>query len=116
VTWTARTEKRTIWTAAPAAYQKGPAIPYRHAMFDDCTRVATHVHWDTSTDAVNPDPISLLAVVKLSAVNLYLFPRSYRIVRNISDMVSKDRMAPAPHNIPHPISCDRIASPRRNEH
>jgi len=42
---------------APDAYQKGPDTPYFQATFDDCRRVAAHVHLDTTSAAVSPAEI-----------------------------------------------------------
>ena len=50
----ARMPKRRIWTVAPAAYQKGPVMPYCHATFEDWRRVAAHVHCETITEPVRP--------------------------------------------------------------
>jgi hypothetical protein len=41
-------------TMMVTTYQKGPETPYCQATFEDCRRVAAHVHWETITEAVSP--------------------------------------------------------------
>ena len=62
----ASTPKSSTWMDAPAAYQKGPEMPYCHATLDDWRRVAAHVHCETMTDAVRPVLTSRPAVLKCS--------------------------------------------------
>merc|ERR1719389_105850 len=74
----ARMPKRRTWIVAPDAYQKGPETPYVHATFEDWSRVAAQVHWDTITDAVSPVFTVRPAVLKNSevcSVPLYFLSR-----------------------------------------
>mmetsp|Transcript_25683 Transcript_25683/g.62409 ORF Transcript_25683/g.62409 Transcript_25683/m.62409 type:complete len:201 (-) Transcript_25683:108-710(-) len=90
------TEKRISCTAAPAAYQKGPATPNWYATLELCTRVATHVHCETRTLAVKPGPMRRLADAKLSAVTFWRLPVSKRIVQCMSIVVMIASRPPNP--------------------
>ena len=45
---------KSTWMVAPDAYQNGPETPYLYATFEDCNKVAAHVHCETITAAVKP--------------------------------------------------------------
>merc|ERR1740117_800017 len=77
----ASTAKSRICTVAPAAYQKGPDTPTRHAMFDDINNVAAHVHCDTMTAAVKPAPMLRPAVLNCS--DDILVPNAFSSIRVI---------------------------------
>lgn len=59
-------ENRMTWTVAPAAYHSGPETPNWKATFEDWSRVAAQVHWETMTEAVRPVRTERPAVLKYS--------------------------------------------------
>lgn len=57
-----------ICTVAPLAYQNGPETPYRYATPELWSRVAAHVHEETTADATRPDFTVRPAVLNISEV------------------------------------------------
>ena len=82
---------------APAAYQKGPEMPYCQATFEDWRRVAAQVHWETITAAVRPVLTSRPAVLKNSEFSS-LPP--HLCSRNVRESVSAVKAIPKPNIMP----------------
>jgi len=67
-----------------------------HATFEDCSKVAAHVHWETITEAASPVFTDLPAVLKYSDVSLVLLAHLSRYSRRV---VKSDKNAPNPSKI-----------------